>query len=83
MRYPIKKKTIALQNFKDIYNHIYMNENLKNVQSANEPNVPTNVVMDNDPNIENALIEEVEETLFRNNANTIYNADLVKRNGIK
>ena len=39
--------------------------------------------MDNDPNIENALIEEVEETLFRNNANTIYNADLVKRNGIK
>ena len=60
-----------------------MNENLKNVQSANEPNVPTNVVMDNDPNIENALIEEVEETLFRNNANTIYNADLVKKNGIK
>jgi len=60
-----------------------MNENLKNVQSANEPNVPTNVVMDNDPNIENALIEEVEETLFRNNENTIYNADLVKKNGIK
>ena len=60
-----------------------MNENLKNVQNANEPNVPTNVVMDNDPNIENALIEEVEETLFRNNANTIYNADLVKRNGTK
>jgi len=57
-----------------------MNENLKNVQQENEPNVPNNVVMDNDPNIENALIEDVEETTLRNNAKTIYNADLVKIN---
>mgnify|MGYP003657526988 FL=1 len=57
-----------------------MNENLKNVQQENEPIVPNNVVMDNDPNIENALIEDVEETTLRNNAKTIYNADLAKIN---
>ena len=42
-----------------------MNKNLKNVQEDDNLNVPTNPVMDSDPNIENALIEEVEETLFR------------------
>lgn len=57
-----------------------MNENLKNVQESNEPIVPTNVVTDTDPNIENALIEDVEETIIRNNVKTIYNADLVNKN---
>ncbi len=60
-----------------------MNENLKNVQEGNEPNVPNNVVMDNDPNIENALMEDVDETMLRNNAKTIYNADLISENAAK
>ena len=59
-----------------------MNKNLKNVQSANEPNVPTNVVMDNDPNIENALIEDSNESILRKYSNTIYNADLITKKEI-
>ena len=60
-----------------------MNKNLKNVQEDDNLNVPTNPVMDNDPNIENALIEATEETVLRENANTIYNADLVNPNELK
>ena len=60
-----------------------MNKNLKNVQEDDNLNVPTNPVMDSDPNIENALIEATEETVLRNNANTIYNSDLVNPNELK
>jgi|TARA_R110002012_G_scaffold161032_1_gene323204 hypothetical protein len=59
-----------------------MNENLNNVQEANEPNVPTNVVMDNDPNITSALIEDSNESMLRKHSNTIYNADLVRKKEI-
>jgi len=57
-----------------------MNKDLKSAQQTNEPVVPTNVVMDNDPNIENALIEDGDETYLRANSKTIYNADLTSNN---
>ena len=59
-----------------------MNKDL-NISEENEPQMPKNVVMDNDPNIENALIEDIDETMLRNNAKTIYNADLTTENELR
>ena len=59
-----------------------MNKDL-NISEENEPQMPKNVVMDNDPNIENALIEDIDETMLRNNAKTIYNADLTTENEVR
>ena len=45
-----------------------MNKDLKSAQQTN------------DPNIENALIEDGDETYLRANSKTIYNADLTSNN---